>query len=444
MHHLASVDGFSRAATVRERTIGANRGARARARGLVPTAARQALNSTPDSGTECREIVTVKRILPALTPYAAFILSVGIFACGAGQPSLAQPPAPDERITARLLELGGEGFRIHQTEHFTIAYDTPWQTLQPHTDRLEKLYDAVQRFCTASALEATKPARLLPILFFDEFEAYQTYAARFGMDANVAGFYLPATNVAAFLHTLNLPEIQLITKRIAAAQDRLAGMTRNPNTSPAGRSQADELARNLIVWRGQRDAIVRRFDRFVLQHEAAHQILFNLGAHTRGAVNPPWLVEGLACQFEVPPNVPQGTLHGVNQMRLADLREALGVGSSATTIGDIKFQALIDEGRLVQLDEFVGNAALFQQPDANRALLYAQAWALVLYLHREHPAEFSRYVRHLARRKGGEQFDRRREIEDFTAAFAAPDAKLLRDVIDSTLRLHFDPQSDGP
>jgi hypothetical protein len=66
-----------------------------------------------------------------------------------------------------------------------------------------------------------------------------------------------------------------------------------------------------------------------LQHEAAHQILFNCGLHVRGGQNPTWLAEGLATQFEVPQS---RTKHGgvrVNQVRYADFRDAFEVEPTA-------------------------------------------------------------------------------------------------------------------
>ena len=45
----------------------------------------------------------------------------------------ASPPVSpaDEVLAAKLLETAGEGFRIRQTEHFTICYDTPPEVLWP-------------------------------------------------------------------------------------------------------------------------------------------------------------------------------------------------------------------------------------------------------------------------------------------------------------------------
>ncbi len=66
-------------------------------------------------------------------------------------------------------------------------------------------------------------------------------------------------------------------------------------------------------------------NRSVVQHEAAHQLLYNFRVHNLESswANPQWLVEGLATLFEVPPGKHGAGAGVINQRRLGDIREPI-------------------------------------------------------------------------------------------------------------------------
>ncbi len=351
----------------------------------------------------------------------------------------AQAPSPHDEVAASLLEIAGEGFRIRQTEHFTICYDTPYSALGPHVGRLEGIYDAIQRFCKANEVGVDKLDTSLPILFFDRPENFSRYAKTVDMQTDsIAGFYHQRNNVAVFLNTLNNSEVRRVSEQIAQAEGRLRG----PGGTEA-REAREALGRDIRVWRSQRDALVDRFNRFVLQHEAAHQVLFNRRVHARGAKNPTWLVEGLASQFEVPQSDLSGVLRGVNHMRLADLREAMGVPPAAGSRFEVDPAAVFAGGKLVAFAEFIGDDELFSRRHDDLTVLYAQSWGLVSYLHREHRESFAGYLRKLASRSPGEAVTPEREIAEFETAFGPIGPQLERRWVKFILRLRFDPQAAG-
>ncbi len=185
-----------------------------------------------------------------------------------------------------------------------------------------------------------------------------------------------------------------------------------------------------------------RFDRFVIQHEAAHQLLFNLGVHGRGADNPGWLVEGLACQFEVPQSAPGGALKRVNQMRLADFREALGVPSGAREMTEEAYRKAMELGRYVPVIDLIADRELLAG-GGKIAFRYAQAWALVYYLERRFRDELTAYVKQTSRREPGDPIGRRRNIEEFRDLFGDPDDAFDRAWIRYMLKLRFDPARAG-
>ncbi len=366
-----------------------------------------------------------------LVPAAA-----GLLVAGQGS-----PPSPADKVAAQLLEIAGEDFRIRQTEHFTICYDGPYSTLSPHVGRLEGTYDATERFCRANGVVSGKLEAPLPVLFFKESADFARYAAAVGMQTDsVAGFYLHKNNVAAFLNTLNNPEIRRINEQIGKAEQRLRRLNVDDAGTPAGRKA---LSRDLTLWRSRRDALVERFNRLVLQHEAAHQVMFNLGVHVRGAKSPSWLVEGLACQFEVPQSDLSGVLRNVNQMRLADLREAMGVPPEAKDQADVDPAVIFGTGRLVPLAKLVSDDDLFVRPPIDRTVLYAEAWGLVAYLHRERRESFAKYLGLLGRRLPGEVIAAEGEINDFEKTFGQLGEGFDREWIKFILRLRFEPSEAG-
>ncbi|MEK7756056.1 MAG: DUF1570 domain-containing protein, partial [Planctomycetota bacterium] len=227
--------------------------------------------------------------------------SVSIIATAVATCSPAQVP-PEKTESARLLALGGERFSIRRTDHFLIASDGDEGAVNPLADRLEAAYQAVVRFAEDMKLPIHPPSDPLPVLLFNRHSDFERYAGSVGFkDPAAPGFYHPRNNTAAFCNVLDLPQLRDISQRIEQA----------------------EAPERIIDWRSQRDAIVKTFNRLVIQHEAAHQVLFNTGVLSRDADNPDWLVEGLACQFEV------SSRDAVNQMRLADFREALAAAPTA-------------------------------------------------------------------------------------------------------------------
>jgi hypothetical protein len=360
----------------------------------------------------------------------------------AGPPS---GPPPDEQAAARLLAIAGGGFRIRETDHFTIAYDTPYDVVRPLIGRLEATFDAVWSFCEAAGLILEDPRARFQVVLFDGLEDYRQYRAKLGLppDAAATGFYWPETNVAAFVNTLSRPEVVHITEQIEQTLAELKEISANASGGESARTRRRALRRHATILRTSRNAIVEKFNRFVIQHEAAHQLFFNLGLHVRGAENPRWFVEGLACQFEVPQTGPSGGVKRISHMRLADLRDALAVEASTKTCTDTQYQGALDSKRLLQIADIIGQAEAFSGRDSNVTFRYAQAWGLVYYLHREHPEAFLTYLRRLSSRRPGRPSDRTQEIGDFVSAFGPIDRRLEHAWINYMLRLRYKPREAG-
>jgi hypothetical protein len=363
-----------------------------------------------------------------------FLLSLCLF-----QPAPDTAVGPEAVITAIFNDLGVTDFRIRKTKHFVIGYDTSDDFLRPHIGRLEGLHASVARTCEVNGFTIAESGNLLPIIFFDKFHTFVRYAHTLDMPAEgIAGFYHQKNNVAAFANASDLPSVRAIGRQLDELHVQLAD-TKAPGASRSDRASARALEDVIHSAAVQRDSLVEAFNRFVLQHEAAHQILFNAGVHARGAATPQWLVEGMACQFEVPQADRSGKLQRVNQMRLADLREAMGVPPNANTDFRVDAASLISADKIIPLRQLVSGRGVFEPGDERLKLSYAQSWGFVLYLYRTSPTAFRAYLHTLASRRPGTQPDEAADLAEFESAFGPIDAKFEQSWTDFMLRLRFEP-----
>ena len=368
-----------------------------------------------------------------------------LLAVGTAPPVWGQPEEPAEgspEIEAadevRLLQLGGRGFRLRRTEHFVVAYDTPDETLRALISRLEATYDSVYRFCKINTIEVEQPTGRLHVLFFDDYEVYGQYAASARFDhRGSAGFYNQGNNVASFVNVLRLPELSRLNRKIEQSQGQIE---RLKAARPVNRRALKATQKDLTRLVNERGRMVERTNRLAVQHETAHQVLFNAGVHVFGAQNPGWLVEGMATLFETPPSSSGAGMGATNQMRLEDFRRCLGAGEPSGRIRPEDLEVAFASGRFVRLQELVGDAQLFsRRDDPNLIHYYSEAWSLVCYLQRQKREQFAEYLRLLSRRKPGEPTTARRELADFEGVFGPLDEQFERRWAAFILGLRFKP-----
>lgn len=385
------------------------------------------LQARHESGILIRVGLTMAALAPALSTSVA----------------LQQPSPPDQEAGARLLAIGGEGFQIRKTDHYTLAYDTPYEALRPLIGRLEGTYDAIWRFCEASDLEVRPPGSRLEVLLFARYEDFSQYLAGIGLrSGSLAGVYDPLTNVSAFCHVESSPGLAQLNGQIEQIQKRLKRL-KGRGSDASACERRENLRQHLSKLRLQRDALAKRFNRLVIQHEAAHQMLYNVGVHVRGADNPLWLTEGMACQFEIPQAGSTRPMGRINHLRLADFRDALGALPDVKSVSEEAYAKAFAERHLVPIVDLITDDELFAGQERDVAFRYAQAWALVYYLHHRHREEFVTYLRRLGTRKPGEHVARQRKIEEFESAFGKIDTLFQRTWITYMLELRFDRRAAG-
>lgn len=372
------------------------------------------------------------RVLRVTKPVTAAALAL----CLGAEPPPKPPVGP--KTAQRLRAVAGEPFKIRETDHFTIAYNTDYGVIRPLVGRLEGTFDAAWRFAAEYNLADKPPAQRLEVIVFDRFEEFRRYAERVGVTAGgMAGFYHPTTNVAAFCNMYNSPALTNLGGEIDRIQRQHAALV--SANRPATLTQRKQLRSALSNLTASRETLVTRFNRLVIQHEGAHQVLFNLGVHVRGAKNPDWLIEGLACQFEVPQGDRTGRIRNINQMRLGDLREALGLTANVRQTTPEAHKKALATRRVIPLTDLVSGEGFAEQPAEGVAYRYAQAWSLVFHLSRRYGGAFERYLKRLAARAPGEAVEPKRELAEFESLFGQIDAAFETHWLTHIVGLRYDP-----
>lgn len=354
----------------------------------------------------------------------------------------------DARQEAALLAAAGDGFRILRSSHFLIAYNGTADDAKPLITRIEQVYQSIYRFCDAHRIEAARPPHRLEVIFFHTYEQYRTYARGLRFPANgTYGFYNDADNRAVFYNVENDRELAAMRREIEDSRRTAAAIEKQIARTPAGAAQftlefsdgtrrtftRDQARRELARSSEQLRKLSLRaenyadtINRTVIQHETTHQILFNAGVLARGAATPPWLTEGLAMLFETPPTGSGSGIGVVNTLRLRDFRSVVTGDDTKKAITLETVLAAMRKGRLAPLRELLTDGSLFDARGEAGAAYYAQAWALVHYLHRTKTKEFAAYLKEIGRRRAGRPPSAADELATFERIFGTVDDAFVK------------------
>lgn len=259
-----------------------------------------------------------------------------------------------EEMRQRLYEEFGTRFDFTSTNHYLIAH--PRGERQEWSDRFEQLYRSFVRYFRVRGFTPTEPPYPMLAVVFGNRSEYQRYVATSssGAPTGALGHYEPRSN-----------RVYLYDQSSAGGDDRW-----------------DETAATVI-------------------HEATHQTAYNVGVHTRFAVGPRWVSEGLATMFEA---------RGVHDARSYDR------GDSRINRG-----RLYDFKRDVLPSQPLGPIATFiasdQAFDRTPILAYAQAWALTFFLSETRPQQYAQYLELTAARPLFSDYAPDERVSDFRRVF---------------------------
>jgi hypothetical protein len=258
----------------------------------------------------------------------------------------------DELAASVLAELP-QGFRVHETAHYLICYNTSRAYAQWCGALFERLYRAFFNFWRRQGVKLDEPHVLVALVLRDR-ESYVAYGRDElgGAAGSIIGYYSLATNR---ITTYDLTGIEQLRE-------------------PGDRTSSTKTINQILA----RPSAARTVATVI--HEATHQLAFNSGLQRRFADNPLWLSEGLAIYFEAPDlSSSRGWrgIGGLHAARLQTMRQYLPARPQ-----DSLFTLLATDERLRDT----------QQAD----VAYAEAWSLCYFLMRQRKEQFAAYLQHLA------------------------------------------------
>ena len=311
-------------------------------------------------------------------------------ACGVARPPGAGAASPVEQAarTALLTEFG-DGFSLHETEHFLLVHNVKPVVAKWLAGQMEGTYKRNVALAKSLRVPIEEPPHRLEVVLLDRFEQFAEYAQSVGfVPDNTRGFYDEAKNRSTFFNAFNDPQVEEFNLKVDQLEAREGRHSRQVRQL---RQYVNRHARSYL--------------RAAMRHELSHQVQFNCGPLRRGADTPTWLAEGLACLFEPPGGGGPRSL-AVNQVRLRCFHEAA------------------DKNELMSIRDLL-NARPQPGDDLERAdRFYAQAWALVYYLVRYRARLMADYVEAIRSRMPGQETSDEEEIALFERVFGAIDDRM--------------------
>lgn len=272
-------------------------------------------------------------------------------------------PFSQSEMRGQLMREFGRQFDVSGTGNYLVVH--PAGQRDRWADRFEELYRSFVHYFSVRGLRPAQPAFPLVAVVLPSHEAFVEYVRAGGnaVPPGVIGFYSPRSNRVLLYD---------------AAQG----------------DEADAL------WQQNTVTII---------HEATHQMAFNTRIHSRLALPPRWVGEGLAMLFEAPgvcdPQRYRLAADRINAERLTQFREFQQSGRPAGTV-----QRLIQDS-----DRLFATAP---------AAAYPESWALTYFLSETESAKYLDYLARTAAREPLKKYSAAEQLKEFTDVFGT-DLKLL-------------------
>lgn len=253
----------------------------------------------------------------------------------------------------------GRQFEVSGTGHYLVVH--PAGQRDRWAGRFEQMYRSFDHYFSVRGLKSSSPRFPLVAIAFARQEDFVRYAASQGVRVapGVMGYYSPGSN-----------RILLF--------------------------DVDARGANDAAWYTNAETII---------HEATHQMAFNTGLHSRLALPPVWVAEGLATMFEAPGVWNAGQFRNrsdrINRRQLAVFRTHVGGGRPR-------------DGRSGPIESLIESDRPFREAPA---AAYARAWALSFYLTETQPQKYARYLAVIGGKANFANDSPARRRSDFTEVF---------------------------
>ena len=302
-----------------------------------------------------------------------------------------EPLTPEELGESLLAELP-DGFRIYQTDHYTIAYQTELSYARWIANLYEKrLFRTFHGFWeNKKDFELSPPKFPLVAILFATPEEYARYVQReLGEDpGQMVAYYNIASNRVAMYDLTR----QWVAGEPVKTERRISEVLSNPLAIP--------MVATII-------------------HEGTHQLMFNLGMQTRLADSPLWINEGLAIYFETP-----------------NLRNSKGWRSPGLVNHDRlnQFAASIPGRAPDSLQQLIRSDTRFHDPET-ALIAYGEAWAFNHFLLHRKSKQYIAYLELMSKKEPLVEDTEEQRLADFEQFFGDDYAKLDAELLGYLRRL---------
>ncbi len=284
----------------------------------------------------------------------------------------------DEEMGTYLTSLTGPEFHISQTDHYIICANTSEAYAEYVGRLLDRVYTEYGKFMTDLKAPFKPASEKLPIIILSSVGEFQEFAKRQHPETtfeDTPGYY-------------SIRENQVL----------LQDLTRDRSLkAPAIRKKLSEQPLQLAT----------------IVHEAVHQLAFNTGLQVRMADNPVWFSEGLATYFE---QVAVKSPALWSKPGLVNARHHAEFVRTATGSLSIPLETL-----LASEDAFMDSTTV--------ATAYAESWALVYFLHKDHKENLGVYMNSLSRLQPIQRVSPEMRMTIFSQAFGESPAEIEKKVI---------------
>lgn len=312
---------------------------------------------------------------------------------------------PDEIAEKQELESLGDGFKLRRTNHYSILSNTSEKDVKVFSAAIEKTYRSCVNYTQRLGFDAQTPPHKLLIYYFEEHKDYSDHSEKLGngpREQSTPGVYFPLLNRSMFYNFQNQETFKKAREEAEARIEDLRAQLSKPGISS---DQRRDLGRQIAEARKQATrsaAVGGDVSESIVQHEVAHQVLWNIGFHNPKSfvANPRWFVEGTAMMFEPISTGASANFGAVNTSRLDEYRK------------------LLAEKRLIPVKDFVSTANHFAtQID----VAYPESWALIHYLNRTKRGRIKKYIELVNKRPADYTPSPQRELADFEKIFGRID-----------------------
>ncbi len=256
--------------------------------------------------------------------------------------------------------------RLTETGHYRVFSDASPHEVQHLVETLADLHAQFRQAFTPLLDDPARSPVTIQVLFFNRESDYRDYLRRVAPALAASdGCFLPAENRLAILNQTGRAGFARARQPLDPRQHQLAGAADTAQRLQAAARSDQRRDAATEEARASTDRLIR--------HEGAHQLFHAHGIESKFPVEPTWLTEGLA-QYCEPSQL--GAIHGPLVKSLRRARDA---------------------GTLVPLTTLLNHrdpAGFFALDDAHCNVAYAESWALVWLMMRNHRPGFFDLIRH--------------------------------------------------